>query len=290
VYKDIRKRVHQVYVATLKCDRCVWDGAVRHLQLEVVAGTKAMRTGQDIRLAAWEPRVAQMRDPPLTSPQPGESIPAHGTGVRSTPQTGEYKPAAITWWPPPDLRLWGYRIPWWLYSGILGVLLLLSVLLIFLLKSDHKPTGAQPQPALRPGSQSLAQDMPMPEKTFAPTGAATTVALGGTAAKSPSAAPGLKGRLTFIRSEAARKPLEFTLTGTLTLGRAKPPADLAFPGDQEISRQHCQLLLEDGAVKIMDLGSKNGTLVNGVPITGKYRVQHDDIIRIGRTELRLSLE
>src|SRR6187402_10439 len=41
--------------------------------------------------------------------------------------------------------------------------------------------------------------------------------------------------------------------------------DLAVP-DPRISRKHCELRITDRGVVLRDLGSKNGTLVRGVPI------------------------
>ena len=41
---------------------------------------------------------------------------------------------------------------------------------------------------------------------------------------------------------------------------------------------------------VCDLTSTNGTFVNGVPITGPYRLFNDDIILIGSMELRVLLD
>ncbi|MDD3654732.1 MAG: FHA domain-containing protein [Desulfotomaculaceae bacterium] len=59
--------------------------------------------------------------------------------------------------------------------------------------------------------------------------------------------------------------------------------------DKEVSRTHCELSLQRGFINIVDLGSQNGTMVNGVPIIGHYQLQNDDIILVGRTELRLTI-
>jgi VWFA-related protein len=263
IYEKIRQRIENVYLAQLRCEQCLWNGAVRHLQLELIAGTKALRSGLDIRLAAFKPYEAPKADSAPDLPP-------------------------RSWWPLPSLVISKWTIPWWLYSGVILTLLLLS-LMVFLLIHSSRPKAMGES---RPFDQSQAhttKEIPMHDKTYSGPDPSTTVALGTAAAKPKSASPGIKGRLIFIRGEAGKSPLEFTLTNSLTLGRAKPPCDLAFPEDQEISREHCRFLLEDGGVKIMDLGSKNGTLVNGVPVTGKYPLKQDDIIRIGRTELRLLL-
>ena len=55
---------------------------------------------------------------------------------------------------------------------------------------------------------------------------------------------------------------EVELVGTLIVGR-DPSVGLALPGDTQVSRLHARLALEDGDVSIEDLGSRNGTSVNG---------------------------
>jgi pSer/pThr/pTyr-binding forkhead associated (FHA) protein len=40
---------------------------------------------------------------------------------------------------------------------------------------------------------------------------------------------------------------------------------------------------------VEDLGSTNGTALNGSPISGQRRVADGDLILLGRTELRLTL-
>jgi hypothetical protein len=134
-----------------------------------------------------------------------------------------------------------------------------------------------------PGEPAMARDT---NRINAPALDAT-VPMGGGAKPSPGNR-GLKIRLSFIRSAAGTAPFEASLTGTLTIGRSKPGCDLVIANDKEVSRKHCQLLLDNGALKIMDLGSQNGTMVNGVPITGRYRLKHDDVILIGKTEMRIA--
>jgi pSer/pThr/pTyr-binding forkhead associated (FHA) protein len=49
------------------------------------------------------------------------------------------------------------------------------------------------------------------------------------------------------------------------LGRSRV-CTLRLPGDATVSRQHCLIEVEEDAVWIQDLGSLNGTLVNGAKI------------------------
>jgi pSer/pThr/pTyr-binding forkhead associated (FHA) protein len=53
-----------------------------------------------------------------------------------------------------------------------------------------------------------------------------------------------------------------------------------------ISRHHCQLRRQGGKLMLEDLGSTNGTLVNGRRLTGQYAVSVGDEIQIAEEHLR----
>src|SRR3954470_21010368 len=63
------------------------------------------------------------------------------------------------------------------------------------------------------------------------------------------------------------------------LGRARGCA-VRIPS-AEVSRQHCRLTVEDGLVQVKDLGSVNGTLLNGRKIRGKEYVRPGDNLTVG---------
>jgi predicted component of type VI protein secretion system len=55
-----------------------------------------------------------------------------------------------------------------------------------------------------------------------------------------------------------------------------------------VSRRHCAVRIEPGIVWVEDLGSRNGTFVNGQRIAEKTRVYDDDLIKVGGLELRVA--
>lgn len=56
-------------------------------------------------------------------------------------------------------------------------------------------------------------------------------------------------------------------------------------GSSTISRHHARILLAEGQVLLEDLGSKNGTLLNGAKIERSVPLQDGDEIRLGSIEL-----
>ncbi len=69
----------------------------------------------------------------------------------------------------------------------------------------------------------------------------------------------------------------------LVIGRT-PGVDLQLT-DQSVSRRHVELVAGDGGVMLRDLGSGNGSKVNGEKVTEKVLV-HGDEIHIGKTKIR----
>ncbi|MDR0971965.1 MAG: FHA domain-containing protein [Bacteroidales bacterium] len=70
----------------------------------------------------------------------------------------------------------------------------------------------------------------------------------------------------------------------ITIGRSREN-DVIIE-DAKVSRNHVQLVQNDNNnYFIVDLGSSNGTFVNGQRISGEVRLMLDDIVQIGNTKL-----
>lgn len=80
---------------------------------------------------------------------------------------------------------------------------------------------------------------------------------------------------------------QVTICGEFVIGRKKELSDLAFTGDQQLSSRHCKLTYDGQTLWLEDLGSLNGTLVNGVPIRKPYELRSDDKFYIGSMEWRI---
>ncbi len=100
---------------------------------------------------------------------------------------------------------------------------------------------------------------------------------------------GMPIRLTIVGGARSGEVYDVSLHDQIILGRSRGDCDVAFPDDEEASRKNSVLVKKDGGVYLRDLDSMNGTYVNGVPISGSYRLEDGDRILIGRTELRITL-
>jgi len=78
-------------------------------------------------------------------------------------------------------------------------------------------------------------------------------------------------------------------TGELRLGRAETGGELG--GDPALSRHHA-VLSEDpsGRTAIEDLGSANGTYVNGKRVRGIRHLEPGDTVEVGDSRLRLATD
>ena len=106
---------------------------------------------------------------------------------------------------------------------------------------------------------------------------------GGAPATSP--APRL-GRLIVQQSPSLDDGVEFELDSrALTVGRGGQN-DVALDGDEFASARHVRIEPRRDGVWVHDLGSTNGTFVNGARIDRPRRLTPGDIVRIGETDLR----
>jgi pSer/pThr/pTyr-binding forkhead associated (FHA) protein len=62
------------------------------------------------------------------------------------------------------------------------------------------------------------------------------------------------------------------------------------PQSDLISRHHCALIVENGAVIARDLKSRNGTLVNGEKIAGDVQLKAGDTLKVGPLEFEVLID
>jgi hypothetical protein len=124
--------------------------------------------------------------------------------------------------------------------------------------------------------RSAARDVRMPQESFilAPSQAAELAALRDS------------GRLVVVSSPALNEGEELTLNSSaLLLGRGSDN-DVNLARDEFASSRHARVEPRRDGVWVEDVGSTNGTYLNGIRLTHAKRLAPGDVVRIGETELR----
>lgn len=90
-----------------------------------------------------------------------------------------------------------------------------------------------------------------------------------------------------VTSAGAAKGKVIGLEQELTIGRAAG-CSLCLPDDTYLSQMHARLFTEDGQAYLEDLGSTNGTWLNGERIAAVAIVDAGDRVQVGGTVLEAS--
>jgi hypothetical protein len=75
-------------------------------------------------------------------------------------------------------------------------------------------------------------------------------------------------------------------TVPLTIGRS-PESTISLYTDAAVSRNHAQIYVHSGSAFIADVGSSNGTVVNGLRLTTPMQLSDGDVITIGPHSFRV---
>ena len=122
---------------------------------------------------------------------------------------------------------------------------------------------------------------PLPVHPEPPTVVTGTV---GGAAPAP-ASPAGPEKLVVVDPEALQGQ-EFPIDGEATVGRAGGCAIL-LDADTFVSQLHARVFRRDGGIFVEDLGSTNGTYLNGRKVTSPVTVRKGDRIQFGRTTMEV---
>ena len=131
---------------------------------------------------------------------------------------------------------------------------------------------AQPQQPVAPQNSRLSRIPRSGQGGYAPQGAHGAPA-------SPAAPAAVAPRL-FLEINGRMYPINRL---PFTLGRGSE-SDLRLD-DKGVSRRHVQLSAQGGAIIATDLGSTNGTLVNGAPLRSPVVLTNGSLLRMGNTRI-----
>jgi hypothetical protein len=127
--------------------------------------------------------------------------------------------------------------------------------------------------------RTASRDLRLPQESFilAPSGQAGVQA----ARRGP-----YTGRLVVVRSADLDEGQDFELdSAQLTVGRGRQN-DITIGSDEYASARHARFEPRQDGVWVQDLGSTNGTFLNGARLEHPRRLSAGDVVRIGETDLR----
>jgi FHA domain len=127
--------------------------------------------------------------------------------------------------------------------------------------------------------RTASRDLRLPQESFilAPSAAA------GVRASRPGP---VTGRLVVVKSADLEDGDGFELNSAqLTIGRGNQN-DIPIATDEYASARHARFEPRQDGVWVQDLGSTNGTFLNGTRLDRPRRLAQGDIVRVGETDLR----
>lgn len=115
----------------------------------------------------------------------------------------------------------------------------------------------EPVPSIAPPAPQMTDY----QSTYTPTVATNT------AVPVMEAAPAVYGSLYLYSGPLAGRNFRFPEGRTFTIGRSNSRCDVVLPNYNVVSGVHCQVTICKNYINITDLGSTNGTFVNGIRLT-----------------------
>ena len=113
------------------------------------------------------------------------------------------------------------------------------------------------------------------------------IAPGQAAAAGLAPRPRSGARLIVVKSGALPLGDEIPVAaGTVSIGRGGQN-DVPLDGDEFASAEHARLESRRDGLWVEDVGSTNGTFVNGARVTTPRRLGKGDIVRVGQTDFRV---
>lgn len=211
---------------------------------------------------------------PAATPSPAAAPPAETPpGIPS-----QTEPSPLPGSEPPLRALLAALVAGWPWLlGAVGLSLGL-VLLILGLRRRCRAAASSP-PVQVPEAQPLPAT-PITLTPPPPTGPGSTT-------RRPAAPAGPTLTLAYMGGRRRGEVARLVLAPDGVIGRNSACA-LTLVGDEEVSARHARLFVHDRRLLVEDLGSTNGTWLNGVRLLAPTPLREGDLLRIGQTELRLA--
>lgn len=282
------------------------DGSTQNSQLTVMNGSETYTATSYVML-------------PFSSSDGGETMEEALEGISTSESPDIQKDAGEPEWETePEEEgeiLAGIPLKWILFAGA-GVLVLLVLIVVVLVVSRKKKApaaendyarldqqikneryGASQQPSQSASAMSGVAVSQQPE------GSHKTQMMGQSVPAQPSGAQKTQflfsgagaeipvHRLTMTNIQDAVKSYQCCLLNSVIVGRDPAGCGLVID-DSAVSGRHCEIGLSTNVFYIKDLGSSNGTFVNGCKINPQVmtEIQTGCTLRLGRVDYRITVE
>ena len=127
--------------------------------------------------------------------------------------------------------------------------------------------------------RTASRDLRVPQESF-------ILAPSGQGGVEPSRRTRVARKLVVVKSPDLVEGRDFEVdSAQLTIGRGGQN-DITIRSDEYASARHARFEPRQDGVWVQDLGSTNGTYLNGARLDRPRRLSEGDIIRIGETDLR----
>ena len=127
-------------------------------------------------------------------------------------------------------------------------------------------------------------DYEQPAQVFLPGDSST-----GYAVQPLSEAGAVNVELIPVGASAGSEPVRLSVTDSITLGRDTGGSGVDINGDGSISRSHCEMAFTQGSLFVRDLGSTNGTKLNGIAAHEFVPVKDGDNLVLGNAEFSVRI-
>jgi hypothetical protein len=127
--------------------------------------------------------------------------------------------------------------------------------------------------------RTASRDLRLPQESF-------ILAPGSAGGVSPAPPPVRSGRRVVLKSPDLDDGTDFELNSAQVVIGRSAQNEIAVASDEYASARHARFEPRRDGVWIQDLGSTNGTYVNGIRIERPRRLTPGDVVRIGDTDLR----
>ena len=184
---------------------------------------------------------------------------AEGVPVGSSPPAAGFSAFFTAWW------------PWLVGFGAVLVIVLIALV------ARRKPQPTVAAVPAQPVVPAVAAD-PLPQvQPAAPPPEATR--------RSPPAPSGPTLTLAFMNGPRRGETVPLVMAPEVVVGRAAA-CTLTLGGDDEVSGRHARFFIQSRRLLLEDMGSTNGTWLNGVRLVAPSPLSPGDVMQCGQTELR----